>query len=203
MPAHKRSPTDIARDAIWIEEQYIRGIRNPKKIAQLMGKTNRHYKLSGDQIKKDLDKMRAAWRGRFGEQMKTAAEQTLATLDLQEAELWAAWERSKSNEHTETEKTKQMAVVQNDGIGQLMPVSETERGKKDVGQVGDPSFQRLILDIQIRRCRLLGLDRPQKMQVEHAGAIAATVDIDSLNLDLETRKKLLEAVRASNGAGRV
>jgi len=45
--------------------------------------------------------------------------------------------------------------------------------------------------------KLLGLDMPSQMEVKHSGGVVHTdsVDIASLNLPIETRKLLLEAVR--------
>jgi hypothetical protein len=49
---------------------------------------------------------------------------------------------------------------------------------------------------------LLGLKQPTQLQVDHSGQIASaqTVSIDKLELPLETRKQLLEAVRKKHGA---
>lgn len=211
--AHKRTPTERTADLLWLEREYLRGTRNPVKLANMLA-TQRSYRISGEQIRYDLARLREGWREATKSTYDEHVQAVLAELEEQERELWAAWERSKLDEEIHSKETKRLATAQPvfgeagaaDGMMPVQPlagVAEVKEGHKQKGQAGDPSFMRLILDIQIRRCKLLGLDRPQKVEVGHSGSIAATLDVDSLDLDLETRKKLLAAVRKSNGPGRV
>lgn len=177
--AHKRSPSERTADLLWLEREYLRGTRNPERLAQMLA-TERSYRIGEAQIRYDLADLRNQWREATKATYTEHLESVLAQLEEQERELWRSWSLTK--------ETRQWSQ----SLGAI----------EVIGGPGDPAFQRLILDIQIRRCKLLGLDRPQKVEVDHSGAIAATIDVDSLDLDLETRKKLLAAVRKSNGAGR-
>ena len=45
--------------------------------------------------------------------------------------------------------------------------------------------------------KLLGLEVAQRLELEHSGTLHRGVDVDALELDLPTRKKLLSAVRTN------
>lgn len=109
-------------------------------------------------------------------EIEAFVREELRGLRLQEDELWKAWTRSQLDAETIRQK------VQAHGEGALTPAEIT---KTKEGQCGNPAYMRLILDVRDRRAKLLGLDKPDRLDaVLHGGAepIVFTVKLAASDL---------------------
>ena len=172
MPAHKRSDIQIEKDREQIAKWSLRGW-SLRKIA-------RELNLSKSQIDYDIKEIQRQWHKDTAIALDEHKEKVLAELIEVKNEAWAAWERSQNNFESKTatlqSKTKKK-IDPNTGM-------ETEETKPvPINQVihtenrfGDPRFLDQVNKCIERRCKLLGLDAPQKQ--EHTGKDGGPIIID-------------------------
>ena len=124
-------------------------------------------------VSRDLKAIRKEWRASSVRDFDEARAQELAKIDELEREAWAAWERSKAETRTVTRRRRQ--VPAGDGTaGEL-----SEQSLKTEQRHGDISYWNAVLKCVERRCALLGLDEPQKLDVKSRGVIKfGGVDIE-------------------------
>lgn len=94
----------------------------------------------------------------------------LGKLDAIEEQAIAGWERSQRSEKTVT--------VKNNADG-------TEHTTKVVGQAGDSAFLGRVIDCIDKRCKILGLNAPEKV---------AETDADGNDLTIEQRRERIHAL---------
>jgi hypothetical protein len=137
--------TEVAR-------RYLRG--------EMQAEIARDYGVNQAQISRDLAVIRAAWLASAIRDFDTARAEELAKIDAVEAEYWLAWERSK--------KDKEIAVQETDG-------TQDERTKRPrikkaylrkEGQSGNPAYLAGVLSCIERRCKILGLDAPERFKIQ-------------------------------------
>jgi hypothetical protein len=151
--AAKRSKQERLRDLEVISEWYLRGW-NQMRITEELEKL-RGYKISRSQVAHDIVKIQQQWMQNSIHNVHAAKMKECAKLDVLEREYWAAWEKSKGKRKVITQK-KVVDVV-----------TETTLRVEDMA--GNPSYLAGVLTCVERRCALLGLDKPIK--VEHSGSI--------------------------------
>lgn len=98
-------------------------------------------------VSRDLTAVRKSWLASSMEDWATVKAAELAKIDATEAEAWAAWERSKRDAESITEKEE---VSERNG-----EVSSTVKTRK--GQCGDPRFLEVIAKCREQRCKIFGL----------------------------------------------
>lgn len=164
-----------------------------KLIAKELAKV-RPYTLSYVTIFNDLKKIRAEWKANTLRDIGAIQEQELKGLDDQERECWAAWEKSK----LAAEKKKQRVRSGGAGTGQV-----AERSEEREEQCGDPSFQRLILDIREKRAKILGLNAPERTELSgpNGGPIPVEKHYDDEFLSEWAASFILERERQGEAAG--
>ena len=101
-------------------------------------------------ISKDLNAIRSQWLSSRIRNFDEAKEIELKKIDRLECEAWSAWKRSQ--EDAVTNKTMME--------GGDAPKSKAERTVK--GQTGDAKFLTVVRQCIECRCKLLGLDTPEK-----------------------------------------
>lgn len=117
------------------------------RMAQELGVSTR-------QIKRDLKIIRQRWQETQVANVGTRCAREIAKIDLVEREAWDAWDKSKQDAETRTERIRKGKAS---GPGNSVEVSiRTE------GQAGDATYLKTVLDCIERRCKLLGLDAPEK-----------------------------------------
>jgi hypothetical protein len=118
------------------------------------------FGISQQQISLDLKAIRAAWLQSAIRDFDAARAEELAKIDAVESEYWQAWERSK--------KDKEIAVQETDGV--LDEKTKRPRIKKGMlrkeGQSGNPAYLAGILSCIERRCKILGLDAPERFKIQ-------------------------------------
>ena len=151
MASPKRNKQQILLDRIVISDLYMRGWPQGRIAEYLSNRSSDlapSIQYSEDMIKRDLKAVRDGWLESSLRNFDEMRAEQLAKLDAQEAEAWREWKRS-------CEDYKKKAV----GTSAQGKIDKTETGT----QTGDPRYLTAILSIVERRCRLLGLDLPQKV----------------------------------------
>jgi hypothetical protein len=124
---------------------FLQGIKRQGELAQRLG-------VNRSTISRDLRVLNVRWKEAAVRDLDAAKSQELERLDLLEQEYWAAWERSKQpHEMTTTEQTT-------DGDGERVKAAL----RKD-DQHGDPRYLAGVERCIEQRCKLLGLNAPQKI----------------------------------------
>ena len=141
-----RKPDVIRRDRAQIAALYCQGVLQIE-IASRLG-------LSQQQVSYDLLAVRRQWLESSLRDFNSAKAEQLAKLDRIEGAAWEAFERSR--------QTKEITVQARD----LTPNGDTDRvSVKKENQVGDPRFLEICHKCVERRCRILGLDAPEKREL--------------------------------------
>lgn len=140
-----------------VSSLYLRGYTQVE-IASIIGVTH-------PTVISDLKDLRQYWlesqRWNFNEAMARELER----IDVLEREAWAAFRRS----CLDVQKT----VIEK-GIGEKGQPTKKRR-KETVGQYGDPRFLNVIKDCIDKRCKLLGLDAPIKVEGQHEAIVEVIV----------------------------
>lgn len=100
-----------------------------------------HCNVSVATINLDLKTLQSEWRERAANDIDQRMSEELAKLDKVEATAWQAFEESKETTETST---------------QGMTVRST---------AGDPRFLNIIQNCIDKRCKLLGIDAPSRLEV--------------------------------------
>lgn len=148
----RRATVTTDLDVLRLTELYLKGW-SQRRIADELGTTHQlvYYHLK---------KIRAEWKAEALQNIDELQSRELAKLDKLESTYWEAWDRSVLNSERKSERTKTL----DDGKQEFTQEIVTE------GRDGNPAFLAGIERCIERRCKLLGLDAPVKL--EHGGAFA-------------------------------
>jgi hypothetical protein len=138
---HKRE-SDIARAS----ELYCKGV-SQLAIGEQLG-------ISQSCVAKDLKILRGRWLEAGLRDFDELRSEQLAKIDALEATYWEAWNKSCRDKKRQTAGTRESA---RDDIKHAEIVTE--------GRDGNPAFLAGVDKCIERRCKLLGLDAPQRMEV--------------------------------------
>lgn len=148
--------TDFQReyDYLRIANLYLRG-HTQFEIGQVVG-------VHQTQISQDLKILHTRWLKSGLRDFDELKGEQLAKLDKLETEYWEGWERSKGDEvSVEAEIEKGDPAPSN-------VRSHLTRGKKQIkNRDGNPVFLNGVLKCVERRCAILGLDAPLKVDLRH------------------------------------
>lgn len=104
-------------------------------------------------IKKDVDALFEEWRAERQPTFDEAVIKELQKLDRIESQAWDGWEKS----CRDAEKTIEESGATDKG--------DFIKSRKEVApQSGDPRFLDVILRAMQRRCTILGIDAPKKIE---------------------------------------
>lgn len=162
----KRSKFQIERDRQQIADWYCQGLTQAVIAERINADEEREYTLTQQMISYDLKQVQKAWLKSALRDFDEARAQELAKIDRLEREYWRGWERSCEN--AETVVTKSKGVVKqykDEARGKLMTERPAEVNQTSKGQAGDPRFLAGVERCIERRCKLLGLDAPEKREV--------------------------------------
>ena len=146
-----RSSAQIARDRRRISDLYLQGWLQAD-IATEIG-------ISAPTVSRDLKALQGDWLQSALLDFNEAKAQQLAKIDRLEREYWEAWERSKQGQKRTTVKGRGES-------GEEKPSHQEKSVTLDEG-TGDPRFLQGVQWCIDRRCKVLGVDAPQKL--EHTG----------------------------------
>ena len=101
------------------------------------------------------DRARQIWKENIAEQVDTMAGQQLAELRAIKQEAWSEWRRSR----LVRKKTSKKNVDSTKN-------NRTENVEVEEGRLGDPNYLNVILGALQREAKLLGIDAPDKFEVD-------------------------------------
>jgi hypothetical protein len=150
----KRTKIQIQKDREEIASLYIQGMTQVK-IAEKLGVTHQ-------QISYDLQVIQREWQNKTTLALDAYKARELAKIDHTERCYWEAWERSIEEFRSRTIKAKGIKADQ-----KVQPKPEqAEQTIYTENRSGDPRFLYGVLKCIERRCKLLGLDAPARVETE-------------------------------------
>lgn len=163
---YRRTPEQRENDLVFCTDLFLRGY-SYRQIADLLNQRN--VKMGLDyaivppmRVYKDLKQLLINWKREHEENIDLYITKELSKLDKIEAELWDAWERSKK---------RIVSKIRQSGL-------KTERSETFAG---NPRYLDLVLSVQQRRAKLLGLDAPVKVDLPN---VNVSVDSSSPKYDI-------------------
>jgi len=128
------------------------------------------YSLST--AKKDVDFLKSEWKQARMADMDDAINHELYKINMQERELWNAWDKSKEDQKLTSKKQKGIAartkavgpsgsLVDSDKIS----TSSIEKTEKEEINYGDPRYQAEITKLGQERRKLMGMYAAEKKEI--------------------------------------
>lgn len=151
---------------------YLRGWTQTR-IAEFIG-------VAQPTVSKDLKALQQAWRDAALRDFDEAKARELARLDEVEREAWDAYQRT-VGEH----------VIRTEGVTAGPNGGPYEKSVTE-DLAGNPAFLNIVTTCIERRCKLLGIDAPQKIEQGEPGSFAA--------LPASTREALEAQARQADAA---
>ena len=156
---YRRTPEQRENDLVFCTDLFLRGY-SYRQISDLLNQRN--AKLGLDyaivppmRVYKDLKQLLINWKREHEENIDLYITKELSKLDKIEAELWDAWERSKK---------RIVSKIRQSGL----------KNERSETFAGNPRYLDLVLSVQQRRAKLLGLDAPIKVDMPNVN-----VSVDS------------------------
>lgn len=162
MAAVKRTEGQRELDLLFIQTLYVRG-DTLRHIARQLN-AERPYSLSHQTIANDVNDLLNRWRKAMVEKIDELQAAELLRINGVEREAWEAWERSKDKREKTLAETKTGKGSGKDQRTQI--TSET--------LIGDPRFLEKVQWCINKRCEILGLDAPRRLQ--HTGAAGGPIE---------------------------
>lgn len=163
---YRRSPEQRENDLVFCTDLFLKGY-SYRQISDLLNKRNAKMGLDYAivppmRVYKDLKQILINWKREHEENIDLYITKELSKLDKIESELWDAWERSKK---------RIVSKIRQSGL-------KTERSETFAG---NPRYLDLVLSVQQRRAKLLGLDAPVKVDMPN---VNVSVDSSSPKYDI-------------------
>lgn len=159
---NKRTHAQIVADRLLITELLLEG-QTMFKIAQHINSI-REYQLSYSQIVYDCRAIEKQWMKEYLGNIDTMKAKELARIDRIEQAAWDAWEASKRTlAQTEKEQTENEQLGRDDKAYQK---HRKVRAKKvETERDADEKFMKIIQWCVEQRCKILGFNAPQKLDI--------------------------------------
>lgn len=143
----RRQAAQLARDRKRIGELYLKGWLQVDIAAEI--------NLSIATISRDIKALQKGWIESALVDFSKAKGRELAKVDHLERTYWDAWLRSQEDKETRIEESSKMDKA---GRAKIQMKSE--------GQVGNPAFLTGVQWCIDKRCKILGLDAPTKVDLK-------------------------------------
>jgi len=162
----QRDAAQRARDRRVIADLYLQGWLQADIADKL--------KINQSTVSRDLRALQAEWLESALVDFDDAKARELAKVDRLEREYWRAWERSCEDAETTVKKTKgavKKTVIkkedgdEEDGKSKFVSERPAEVSQTAKGQAGDPRFLAGVQWCIDKRCKVLGIDAPVKLQL--------------------------------------
>lgn len=156
---YRRTPEQRENDLVFCTDLFLRGY-SYRQISDLLNQRNAKMGLDYAivppmRVYKDLKQLLINWKREHEENIDLYITKELSKLDKIEAELWDAWERSKK---------RIVSKIRQSGL----------KKERIETFAGNPRYLDLVLSVQQRRAKLLGLDAPVKVDLPNVN-----VSVDS------------------------
>ena len=151
------------------------------RVAELLLQGNTYRQMANElgvkstkTIFDDVEAIIGDWRKEQKHNVDEWTALELSKIGKIETQAWAAWERSQEDEETVSKKTATVTIKTKTGRGSEsleVPALTNEETRTTRGQAGDPRFLTVVLKCVIKRCELLGLDKPKKLDLGNGKVI--------------------------------
>lgn len=194
---HKRNKWEHERDLADIATLFLKQ-RTHHEITTWLN-ANRAYQLSRQMISRDIERIRQMWREKATEAYDDRKMRELEKVERVEREAWTAFERSQQEETYKSSTRHELEVGQDEG-GKALSDGRTTKTVAMRSQTGDPRFLDIVMRCIEKRCEILGLDAPKKVEadVTHTAILGGLPDdhVDRILSDHYVRR-----IPDSNGNG--
>lgn len=147
MSAEDRSESQKAKHLAEIASRYLKG-ETQAAIANALG-------INQSTVSRDLAALRMVWRESATRDFDELVAEQLAKIDALEAEYWQAWQRSVTTKET---------IRNESGENAKGPWTKSATSREVL--IGESSYLVGVERCIAARCKLLGLDKPAKAEVE-------------------------------------
>ena len=187
MAAPVRSKFQIEKDREQISIWYLQGWTQAR-IAEEIG-------LSRTQITYDLRAIQKQWIKNTTFALDEYKGKELAKIDHVEAEAWLAWEKSKEQFKQQHIVAKGIKKIIDDDGNQKDQAVTVDKSTQIEDQYGNPRYLDLVMTCIERRCKMLGIDAPQKHEVtgKNGSPIEFSKVADLKDLSLEELEIIKQA----------
>lgn len=149
------------------------------QVAELLLQGNTYRKIAAElgikstkTIFDDVEAIIGQWRKEQKHNVDEWVALELSKVGQIETKAWAAWERSLEDEETVSTETATVTIKTGRGReGVEVPALQNRETRTRRGQSGDPRFLTVVLKCVIKRCELLGLDKPKKLDLGNGKVI--------------------------------
>lgn len=169
--APKRSKVQRENDLRFTASLYLRG-KSQQDIANELS-NSRPYTISQQQISVDLKAIYARWRQSSLVDFDEKKNKEIAKVDELERTYWQAWEDSRTEKQiTSTKRTTGETV-------------KDEASIRKERSVGNPAFLAGVQWCISKRCEILGLNAPTKMEIADWRKEATELGLDMMDVTRE------------------
>lgn len=169
MATNKRTQIQIERDRRQIADWYLQGWKQAEIAEKINEDEDRDYTLTQQMISYDIGRLVTLWRESSLVDIDDAKARELAKINHLELTYWQAWLRSCEDAETVVKKTKGVVRKADAGDGSFVQERPAEVNQTSKGQAGDPRFLAGVQWCIDRRCKILGIDAPQRWKHEGTG----------------------------------
>ncbi len=169
-PAHKghtraQSKVRVSSRRVRVAELLLEG-NTYRQIANQLGIK------STKTVFDDVEAIIGDWRKEQKHNVDEWVALELSKIGQVETKAWLAWERSLEDEETVSTETATVTIKTGRGKeGLEVPALQNKETRTRRGQAGDPRFLTVVLKCVIKRCELLGLDKPKKLDLGNGKVI--------------------------------
>jgi len=153
--APKRTHFQIERDRQQIADWYLQGLTQAVIAERINSDPEREYTLTQQTISNDIRRIQELWLKSSLRDFDEMKAQELAKIDRLEREYWRGWEQSCQDAETVRQE------------GDAKGVDKIVKTAK--GQAGDPRFLAGVMSCIEKRCKILGIEAAQKLDVTSDG----------------------------------
>lgn len=163
-PAHKghvaaQAKARIASRRVSVSELLLQGKTYRQIATELKIKSTRT-------VSDDVEAVIAEWKAEQKHNVDAWVALELSKVGRIEEQSWNAWERSQRDAETVSTETATVTIRAGRGHDSVeVPALSNKETRTRKGQVGDPRFLDAALKCVVKRCDLLGLDRPKKLDL--------------------------------------
>jgi hypothetical protein len=157
----RRSTSQLARDRKRIAELYLKGWIQAD-IADDIG-------VDQSTVSRDLSVLIDEWREEAVKDITETKAQELAKINVLENTYWQAWKDSQEDAVTKSTEKYMSGTEESTAQKRIKSLDKT------VEQVGDPSFLRGVQWCIEKRCAILGLDAPKRVDQQTDGKMEIVV----------------------------
>lgn len=151
----RQSAAEQARLERQIAQRYYQGVSQVEIAEEL--------NIEQPTVSRYLAKTREKWSKENIQKIDEIKQGELAKIDILELEYWSAWKRSCLNAEKETIKAIQAGKKEE---GKESTPDRYEKQKTTEGQSGDPRFLDGIQKCIVQRCKILGVEAPEKKEFD-------------------------------------